>query len=93
MDLVASAKNIIVAMQQVSKSGDSKLLRNCTLPLTGIRCIHKVVTEMAVFEIDIENGGFQLIERAPGVSVNEIRNATAGRFSAADNVPEMQLGG
>ncbi|MFC7522972.1 3-oxoacid CoA-transferase subunit B [Parapedobacter sp. GCM10030251] len=91
MDLVASAKNIIVAMQQVNKAGESKLLPRCTLPLTGIRCIRKVVTELAVFEIDIEKGGFHLIERAPGVSVDEIRNATAGRFFATDNVPEMQL--
>lgn len=91
MDLVASAKNIIVAMQQVNKAGESKLLPRCTLPLTGIRCIRKVVTELAVFEIDIEKGGFHLIERAPGVSVDEIRNATAGRFFAIDNVPEMQL--
>src|SRR5690606_9159780 len=82
MDLVASAKNIIVAMQQVNKAGESKLLTRCTLPLTGIRCIRKVVTELAVFEIDIEKGGFHLIERAPGVSVDEIRNATAGRFFA-----------
>jgi len=91
MDLVASARNIIVAMQQVNKLGESKLLGRCTLPLTGVRCIRKVVTELAVFEIDIENGGFYLIERAPGVSVAEIRNATAGRFFAADDVPEMQL--
>lgn len=91
MDLVASARNIIVAMQQVNKAGESKLLQRCTLPLTGVRCIRKVVTELAVFEIDIENGGFHLIERAPGVSTEEIRNATAGRFFAADDVPEMQL--
>lgn len=91
MDLVASAKNIIVAMQQVNKAGESKLLPHCTLPLTGVRCIRKVVTELAVFEVDIDNGGFHLIERAPGVSVEEIRNATAGRFFAADAVPEMPL--
>lgn len=91
MDLVASAKNIIVAMQQVNKAGESKLLPLCTLPLTGVRCIRKVVTELAVFEIDVQNGGFHLIERAPGVSIPEIRDATAGRFFAADDVPEMQL--
>ncbi|MBK1441967.1 CoA transferase subunit B [Parapedobacter sp. ISTM3] len=91
MDLVASAKNIIVAMQQVSKAGESKLLSRCTLPLTGVRCIRKVITEMAVFEVDIENGGFHLLERAPGVSVDEIRNATAGRFKASGMIPEMQL--
>ncbi|MFC3196313.1 3-oxoacid CoA-transferase subunit B [Parapedobacter deserti] len=91
MDLVASAKNIIVAMQQVNRAGESKLLPACTLPLTGVRCIRKVVTEMAVFEVDAENGGFCLLERAPGVSVDEIRNATAGRFSTRGDVPEMQL--
>lgn len=91
MDLVASAKNIIVAMQQVNKAGESKLLPACTLPLTGVRCIRKIVTEMAVFEVDVENGGFRLLERAPGISVDEIRNATAGRFFAPDDVPEMQL--
>lgn len=91
MDLVASAKNIIVAMQQVSKAGESKLLSRCTLPLTGVRCIRKVITEMAVFEVDIESGGFHLLERAPGVSVDEIRNATAGRFKASGMIPEMQL--
>ncbi|MGK6352928.1 3-oxoacid CoA-transferase subunit B [Parapedobacter sp. DT-150] len=91
MDLVAAAKNIIVAMQQVSRSGESKLLPRCTLPLTGARCIRKVVTEMAVFEIDVENGGFRLIERAPGVSVDAIRNATAGKFIVSGEVPEMRL--
>lgn len=91
MDLVASAKNIIVAMQQTNKAGESKLLAECSLPLTGVRCIKKVVTELAVFEIDTEKGGFHLLERAPGVSVEQIRNATAGRFYAADDVPEMVL--
>ncbi|SFC70652.1 3-oxoacid CoA-transferase subunit B [Parapedobacter composti] len=91
MDLVASAKNIIVAMQQVNKAGESKLLPRCTLPLTGVRCIRKVVTELAVFEIDIDHGGFHLLERAPGVSITQIRNATAGRLFVPDHVPEMQL--
>lgn len=91
MDLVASAKNIIVAMQQTNKAGESKLLAECSLPLTGVRCIKKVVTELAVFEIDTEKGGFHLVERAPGVSVEQIRNATAGQFYAADDVPEMVL--
>ncbi len=91
MDLVASAKNIIVAMQQVNKAGESKLLPECTLPLTGVRCIRKIVTEMAVFEVDIEKGGFRLLERAPGISVDQIRNATAGKFVVDGNVPEMQL--
>ena len=91
MDLVASAKNIIVAMQQTNKAGESKLLSACKLPLTGVRCIRKIVTEMAVFEVDVENGGFYLRERAPGVSVEEIRNATAGKFIAAGDIPEMAL--
>ncbi len=91
MDLVASAKNIIVAMQQVNKAGESKLLPQCTLPLTGVRCIRKIVTELAVFEVDIEQGGFRLLERAPGISVDEIRNATAGRFIADGDIPEMSL--
>lgn len=91
MDLVASAKNIIVAMQQVNKHGDSKLLPECTLPLTGKRCISKIVTEMAVFEIDRERGGFKLIERAPGVSVEEIKNATAGKLIVEGEVREMHL--
>ncbi|MFB2118572.1 3-oxoacid CoA-transferase subunit B [Parapedobacter sp. 2B3] len=91
MDLVASAKNIIVAMQQTNKAGESKLLPACKLPLTGVRCIRKIVTEMAVFDVDIEHGGFYLRERAPGMSVEEIRNATAGKFIAEGNIPEMQL--
>lgn len=91
MDLVASAKNIIVAMQQLNKAGESKLLPECQLPLTGVRCIHKVVTELAVLEIDTNNGGFRLIERAPGVSIDEIRSATAGKFIAHGNEPEMVL--
>lgn len=91
MDLVASAKNIIVAMQQTNKVGESKLLPACNLPLTGVRCIRKIVTEMAVFEVDSEKGGFHLRERAPGVSIEEIRNATAGKFIAEGDIPEMQL--
>ena len=91
MDLVASARNIIVAMQQTNKAGESKLLHECKLPLTGVRCIRKIVTEMAVFEVDVEKGGFYLRERAPGMSVDEIRNATAGRFVAEGEIPEMVL--
>lgn len=91
MDLVASAKNIIVAMQQTNKAGESKLLPACNLPLTGVRCIRKIVTEMAVFEVDSEKGGFHLRERAPGVSIEEIRNATAGKFVAEGDIPEMRL--
>lgn len=91
MDLVASAKNIIVAMQQVNKDGQSKLLSKCSLPLTGSKCISKVVTEMGVFEIDKEQGGFILIERAPGVSVEEIRRATLGKLIVVGDVPEMSF--
>ncbi len=90
MDLVASAKNIIVAMQQVNKAGESKLLPKCELPLTGIRCIKKVVTEMGVYEI-VKGGGFKLLERAPGVSVEQIKNAVAGKLIIEGDVPEMAL--
>ena len=91
MDLVASAKNIIVAMQQVNKAGESKLLESCTLPLTGIRCISKVVTEMGVYAIDREQGGFRLLERAPGVSLDQIKAATKGRLIVEGEVQEIQL--
>ena len=87
MDLVASAKNIIVAMQQVNKSGESKLLPQCSLPLTGIKCIKKIVTELGVYEV--KDSAFHCIERAPGVSVEEIKKATAGKLIIDDNVPEM----
>lgn len=87
MDLVASAKNIIVAMQHCSKSGESKLLPECSLPITGRRCVKKVVSDLGLF--DITEDGFVLLERAPGVSVEEIRAKTAGRLVAADDVPEM----
>jgi len=90
MDLVASAKNIIVAMQQVNKAGQSKLLTKCDLPLTGVRCVKKVVTELGVYEI-VAGGGFKLLERAPGISVDEIRNATAGKLIVEGEVLEMVL--
>jgi 3-oxoacid CoA-transferase subunit B len=90
MDLVASAKNIIVAMQQVNKAGQSKLLPKCELPLTGVACVKKVVTELGVYEI-VPEGGFKLLERAPGVSVEKIRNATAGRLIIEGDVQEMVL--
>jgi 3-oxoacid CoA-transferase subunit B len=90
MDLVASAKNIIVAMQQVNKAGQSKLLPKCELPLTGVACVKKVVTELGVYEI-VPEGGFKLLERAPGVSVEQIRNATAGRLIIEGDVQEMVL--
>lgn len=88
MDLVASAENIIVAMQHVNKAGESKLLPQCTLPLTGVNCVKKIVTEMAVLDI-LPGGGFKLIERAPGVSVAEIQAATAGKLLIEGDVPEM----
>lgn len=90
MDLVASAKNIIVAMQQVNKAGQSKLLPKCELPLTGVRCVKKIVTEMGVYDV-LPEGGFKLLERAPGVSVEDIRKATAGKLIVSDQVPEMKL--
>ena len=90
MDLVASAKNIIVAMQHINKAGESKLLPNCTLPLTGVKCIKKVVTELAVLDI-LPEGGFRLLERAPGVSVDFIKQSTLGKLYADENVPEMIL--
>lgn len=90
MDLVAAAKNIIVAMQHVNKAGESKLLPTCSLPLTGIACVKKVVTELAVLEI-VPGKGFVLLERAPGVSVDEIRKATAGKLTIEGDIPEMQI--
>jgi 3-oxoacid CoA-transferase subunit B len=88
MDLVASAKNIIVAMQQVNKAGQSKLLPKCELPLTGVKCVRRIVTELGVYEI-VPGGGFKLLERAPGVSLEQIRNSTAGRLVVEGEVPEM----
>lgn len=90
MDLVASAKNIIVAMQQVNKAGESKLLSKCSLPLTGVNCIKKVVTELGVYDI-LPAGGFKLLERAPGVSIEQIKNATAGKLIIEGEVPEMVI--
>ena len=90
MDLVASAKIIIVAMQHCSKDGQSKLLPTCSLPLTGIRCVKKIVTDLAVLEIAPE-GGFILKERAPNVSVDEIKSKTAGKLIILGEVPEMQF--
>ncbi len=90
MDLVASAKNIIVAMQHVNKAGESKLLPKCELPLTGKRCVKRIVTELAVVDV-LPQGGFKLIERAPGVSVEEIKKATAGRLLVEGDIPEMKI--
>src|SRR6185369_5936157 len=90
MDLVASAKNIIVAMQQVNKAGQSKLLPKCDLPLTGIKCIKKIVTELGVYDV-LPGGGFKLLERAPGISVEQIKNATAGKLVIEGDIKEMVL--
>lgn len=87
MDLVASAKNIIVAMQHVNKAGESKLLKKCTLPITGLGVVKKIVTELGVF--DVTDQGFKLLERAPGVSVEEIQNKTEGRLIVEGDIPEM----
>jgi 3-oxoacid CoA-transferase subunit B len=87
MDLVASAENIIVAMMHTNKRGESKLLSKCTLPITGVQCVKRVVTNLAV--LDITPNGFKLIERAPGVSVEEIKNATEGRLVVEGEIPEM----
>ena len=89
MDLVASAKNIIVAMMHTNKKGESKLLRQCTLPLTGVKCVTRVVSNLAV--LDITDQGFKLVERAPGVSVDEIIAATEGRLIVEGDIPEMKL--
>lgn len=89
MDLVASAKNIIVAMQHVNKAGESKLLPKCTLPLTGVRCVKRIVTELAV--VDITEQGFKLIERAPGISTEQIKNATMGKLIVEGDIPEMNI--
>jgi len=89
MDLVASAENIIVAMMHVNKAGESKLLKRCSLPLTGVGCVKKVVTELAVLEIVPE--GFKLLERAPGVSVEDIIKATEGNLIIEGEIPEMVI--
>lgn len=90
MDLVASAKHIIVAMQHVNKAGESKLLPECTLPLTGMRCVKKIVTELAVLDV-LPEGGFKLLERAPGVTVEQIVEATAGKLWVEGDIPEMTI--
>lgn len=89
MDLVASAENIIVAMMHVNKAGESKLLKECSLPLTGVKCVKKIVTELAV--LDVTPDGFKLLERAPGVSVEEIIKATEGKLIVEGDIPEMQI--
>ncbi len=89
MDLVASAENIIVAMMHTNKKGESKLLPSCTLPLTGVACVTKIITNLAALEI--RDGAFHLLERAPGVSVEEIQAATAGKLVVDDEIPEMNI--
>lgn len=90
MDLVASAKHIIVAMQHCSKEGASKLLKNCSLPITGLRCVKKIVTDLAVLDV-LPQGGFKLLERAPGISVDEIKKATEGKLIIEGEIPEMKI--
>ena len=90
MDLVASAENIIVAMMHTNKKGESKLLKKCSLPLTGVACVKKIVTNLAVLEV-LPEGGFNLIERAPGVSVEEIQLATEGKLLVEGEIPEMKF--
>jgi len=88
MDLVASARNIIVAMQHTNPQGESKLLPVCTLPLTGVACVKRIITDLAV--LDVTPRGFRLVERAPGVSVEEIKSKTAGTLLLEGNIPEMK---
>ncbi|MCS3802052.1 3-oxoacid CoA-transferase subunit B [Chitinophagaceae bacterium OAS944] len=90
MDLVASAKNIIVAMMHTNPKGESKLLPACTLPLTGVKCVKRIVSELAVLDV-LPQGGFKLIERAPGISVEEIRNKTLGKLVIEGDIPEMSI--
>ena len=90
MDLVASADNIIVAMMHANKRGESKLLEACSSPLTGVNCVKKVVTDLAVMDI-LPEGGFKLLERAPGVSIEEIQSATAGKLIIEGEIPEMKI--
>lgn len=89
MDLVASAKYIIVAMQHTDKEGNSKLLKKCTLPLTGVNCVKRIVTDLAV--IDVTENGFKLVERAPGISVEQIKSATEGTLIIEGEIPEMKI--
>ncbi len=89
MDLVASARNIVVAMMHTNPKGESKVLSSCQLPLTGIKCVKRIVTDLAV--LDITSKGFKLVERAPGVSVDEIKTKTAGRLEIEGEIPEMKI--
>ena len=89
MDLVASAENIIVAMMHTNRAGESKLLKKCSLPLTGVGCVKKIVTNLAVIEVTAQ--GFKLLERAPGVTVEDIKNATEGTLIIEGEIPEMNI--
>jgi len=90
MDLVASARNIIVAMMHTNPKGESKILPECSLPLTRVKCVKRIVTELAVLDV-LPGGGFRLVERAPGVTFDEIKNKTAGKLLVEGDVPEMKL--
>lgn len=90
MDLVASARNIIVAMMHTNPKGESKVLPACTLPLTGVKCVKRIVSDLAVLEV-LPGGGFRLLERAPGVSVEEIKSKTAGKLIIEGEIPEMKI--
>ena len=89
MDLVASAKNIIVAMQHTARDGSSKLLKECTLPITGLKCVKKIITDLAVLEV--VDSGFKLLERAPGVTVDDIKAATEGNLIIEGEIPEIEV--
>jgi 3-oxoacid CoA-transferase subunit B len=91
MDLVASAKHIIVAMQHCSKEGASKLLEKCSLPITGLKCVKRIVSDMAVLDV-LPGGGFKLLERAPGITVEQIKKATEGKLVVEGEIPEMKIG-
>ena len=91
MDLVAGAKRVVVMMQHVTKEGQSKILKKCTLPLTGKKVVHRIITELAVFDVDGKQGKLILIERAPGVSLDDIKKATEAEFIAAKDLKEMEV--
>jgi len=90
MDLVASARNIIVAMMHTNPKGESKLLPACTLPLTGVHCVRRIVSDLAVLDV-LPQGGFKLVERAPGISVEEIQSKTLGKLNVEGVIPEMSF--